>query len=269
MKRTKYNDVNEVLELLSSNLQIIIGEKLVAVYLTGSLTYGGFNHGSSDIDFLAVLSEELTNDELKTIEIMHMKIAEKVPYWKKRLEGSYIPHQWLNSINKPRKIRPYINAGIMTMLPYGNEWLLNLYALYEHGYALIGDDPKKIIKPIDIIDVKKASKKNLLEEWYPKIKEENPFIDPNYNSSHLQTYAILTLCRILYLARNDSNVSKKVASFWVKNNYHQWRDLIESVENWQHGINLNKQNETKEFIKFVTKDVGDDSRISNSHKTRI
>lgn len=269
MKPTKYEDVNEVLDLLTSNLQKILGKKLVAFYLTGSLTYSDFDYGSSDIDFLVVLTSELTITEIEGIKIMHRMIAKKVPYWEKRLEGSYIPRLWLGRINRPRNKRAYVNAGTVAMLPYGNEWLLNLHALYDYGIPFIGESPKKLIKPIDINDVKKASRKNLFEEWLPKLKEENPFTNPNYDSSHLQAYAILTMCRILYLTCNNKSASKKVAAEWTRKTYKPWSNLIESAESWHHGIKLNKHKEIKEFIKFVADTVKNDSKTGNSHKTYI
>ena len=70
MKLTQYPDVNEVLNLLSTQLQEIFGDKLIALYLTGSLSYGDFDYGSSDIDFLAVLSKDLTANELLAIKKM-------------------------------------------------------------------------------------------------------------------------------------------------------------------------------------------------------
>ena len=255
MKLTKYNDVNKVLSLLSADLQKTLGSKLVALYLTGSLSYGDFDYGSSDIDFLAVLAQELSDNELQVVKEMHDSIGRQVPYWAKRLEGSYIPQKWLDSIEKPSGKRPYVNAGFVALLPYGDEWLLNLYVLYECGITLLGKNPKQLIQPIDIEDVREASRKNLLEEWEPKSNEKNPFTHPKYDSSHLQAYAILTMCRILHRAKVDTVASKREASSWVKETYKQWASLIEEAGNWKHGIKLDKQEEAKAFIKFVVSEV--------------
>lgn len=253
---TKYKDVNEVLELLSTNLLKILGKKLYGLYLTGSLTYGDFEYGSSDIDFLAVLTNKLTPKQLMAIKAMHKYIGQKVPYWENRLEGSYIPKNWLDNIKSPFGKRPYVNRGDVNMYKYGNEWLLNLHALHEHGVAIVGEDPKRLIHTVNISDVKEASRKNLYEEWAPKLKEKNPFTSSGYGSSHLQTYAILTMCRVLYMAKNDKAASKRVASEWVKKTYgSKWYDLVDAAENWKHGIKLDVQNETKLFIKFVTEEV--------------
>lgn len=256
MQPTKYDDVNEVLGLLSTELLKILGKKLVALYLTGSLSYGDFDYGSSDIDFLVILTKELTVKQLEVIKEMHNCIGQKVPYWAKRLEGSYIPQEWLISTKRPLGKRPYVNRGIVNMYPYGNEWFLNIFVLYECGITLVGQDLKKLIQPVDIKDIREASKKNLLEEWEPKLKEKNLFIQTGYDSSHLQAYAILTMCRILHRAKIDTIASKREASLWVKNTYgKQWSGLIEKAENWEHGIKLDKQEETKAFIRFVIKEV--------------
>ncbi len=46
---TPYPDVNGVLAPLADDLRAIFSQRLVGVYLTGSLTYADFAFGSSDI----------------------------------------------------------------------------------------------------------------------------------------------------------------------------------------------------------------------------
>jgi len=80
---------------------------------------------------------------------------------------------------------------------------------------------------------------------------KNPFIHSQYDSSHLQAYTILTICRILYRAVFDSVVSKRKAAEWVVKTYKKWDDSIKSSKNWKYGTTLERQEKTKEFIKFV------------------
>ncbi|GAC1422991.1 MAG: hypothetical protein NVS4B1_20310 [Ktedonobacteraceae bacterium] len=49
---TSYADINELLALLLSGMQSILSEKLVGVYLYGSLVTGDFDAETSDIDLL-------------------------------------------------------------------------------------------------------------------------------------------------------------------------------------------------------------------------
>ena len=47
---TPHEDVNGALCVLARDLTATFGDHLVGLYLTGSLSYGDFDRGSSDID---------------------------------------------------------------------------------------------------------------------------------------------------------------------------------------------------------------------------
>lgn len=252
---TKYKDVNEVLTLLSDGLQALLRDQLVGLYLTGSLTYGDFNHGSSDIDFLAVLKEELSEAQLDEVRTLHKVIAEKVPHWAKSLEGSYITTEMLSKTEAPTQERPYVNGGKVSYCAYGNEWIINLYALQECGQVILGADLKTLLPNVTIQQVREASKKDLLADWVPKIKDPDAFNHPLYDSEHIKNYAVLTMCRILHRANNDNMASKKVASKWVKEQYPRWNDLIERAEDWEHGRSMASDEEVKEFMRFTLEEV--------------
>jgi hypothetical protein len=253
---TAYQDVNNVLALLAESLTEILADQLVGLYLTGSLTYGDFDRGSSDIDFLAVITHALSVKQLKQIESMHSRIGKKFPLWRKRIEGSYVTKDMLASTNPPKQSRPYLNAGKMWNFVYGNEWILNLHVLYDCGIVLVGPNPKDLIKPINMDDVREASKRNLIHEWQPKLKDPLALKSADYDTNHLRAYAVLTMCRILYLAKNERFASKRAASAWVKKTYGKpWSDLVKKAEDWQHGKKMNAEAQVKDFIKFTIKEV--------------
>jgi predicted nucleotidyltransferase len=246
-------DVNDLLAFLAESLKAILGDQLFGLYLTGSLTYGGFDRGSSDIDFLAVLHQALSGENLNQVRRVHARIASSYPIWANRIEGSYVTKEMLSNIQPPRTPRPYINEGrFWDPDPvYGNEWLINLYALYKRGVSLTGPDPKTFIGPINISEVREASKRDLLEEWQPKLRDQSFFAN-----SHYQAYAILTMCRILHRARNSGLASKRMAAAWVKRAYgKRWSNLIERAETWQHGRELNAREETIDFIRFTVDQI--------------
>lgn len=251
MKLTAHDDINELLSTLSMGLRNILGSDLVAVYLTGSLTYGDFDRESSDIDFLVIMKNSLEADRLLNVQNLHEEINQEFPFWKTRLEGSYITDQMLESTKPPQEKRPYVNAGKMWQFVYGNEWIINLYALYACGRSIYGPDPHEIMKPVHIEEVRQASRYDLIEEWLPKVDNPQAFQEPGYDSSHLQAYAILTLCRILYREFHDDVSSKRVATIWVKKKYPQWNKLVSRAEKWQHGDLLTQGDAAKKFIQFV------------------
>jgi hypothetical protein len=94
---TPYGDVSAVLTQLSDGLTTLLGEQLIGLYLTGSLTYGDFDPGGSDIDFLAVLDSELVDEQVQDIMALHECIGAAFLRWAKRLEGSYLTRDMITS----------------------------------------------------------------------------------------------------------------------------------------------------------------------------
>jgi len=251
---TPYTDINDILVLLLENLEEIYRDQLIGLYLVGSLAYGDFHTNSSDIDFLAILDYSSSKEQLAQVKYMHQRIGERYPTWAKRIEGSYITQDMLSSIEPPKTSRPYINEGTLLTAGahYGNEWLLKLQVFYECGVALREPNPKELMGPIDMKQVRAASRKDLYEEWAPKLQNFSSLAD-----SHLQAYTILTLSRILYSAQNDQVASKRVASSWVKETYGKpWIGLIEQAENWHYGQAMNRLAETLNFLRFTLEKVG-------------
>lgn len=250
-KVTPYQDINDVLYFLSGGVRNIFGDNLVGFYLTGSLSYGDFNEGRSDIDLAVVLKEPAPREKIEAVKKLHLDAGQKYGKWSHRIECSYIPLDMLPNILPPKNPRPYFGGGIFyPEADYGNEWIINQYFLYKYGIALIGPDFKILVGPIKIIDVKEACMRDLFKEWEPKITDSVYLAD-----SHQQSYVVLNLCRILYTVIRDDAVSKKVAASWVKKEYPQWKELIGLSERWHYGIKMERQKEVIEFIKFVVAKV--------------
>ena len=91
MSVTKYKNINEVLHSLTTGMAHILGENLVGVYLTGSLSYGDFNPENSDIDLLTILRNPALREKLEALKQMHLSVERDHEKWAKRLECSYVP----------------------------------------------------------------------------------------------------------------------------------------------------------------------------------
>lgn len=245
---TTYKDVNEVLHSLTTEIIPILGDNLVGVYLTGSLSYGDFNPENSDIDLLVILRNPDSQEKLEALKQMHLNMEKGYKKWAKRIECSYVPLDILQERLPPKTPRPYIGEGIFySEAPYGNEWIINQYLLYKHGISLIGPDFKTLTQSVHIEDVRDACIRDLFEEWRPKIT------DPTYlKNSHYQAYVVLTLCRILYTVMCHSTATRKASALWVKCEFSpQWSHLIQTAENWQYGKEMDLKEETIRFIEFV------------------
>lgn len=71
MHPTPYPEANAVLQALLAGVQSVLGERLVGLYVHGSLAGGDFDPQRSDVDFLVVTTDELPGQVLAALEAMH------------------------------------------------------------------------------------------------------------------------------------------------------------------------------------------------------
>jgi predicted nucleotidyltransferase len=76
-KLTPYQDINSLLADWTEKAKNILGENVVGLYLSGSLSYGDFVPERSDIDLQAVVRRPLNESELKSIEQLHRGLDEQ------------------------------------------------------------------------------------------------------------------------------------------------------------------------------------------------
>jgi hypothetical protein len=244
---TAYGSINGLLAEWVRGTKHILGDDVIGLYLTGSLAYGDFVPDRSDIDLQAVVRRPLTEEELQSIEQLHRRMDTHHPEWAGRTDCSYVPLDLLREVSPPTTPRPW--WGLDTMYPAavaGNEWTINHYLLAKYGVSLAGPDFHTLIPWIDIRDVQRASARDLLAEWAPKIDDASWL-----SNSHYQSYLVLNLCRILHTTIGGEAASKKVAGRWVKVNYPRWKDLIEEAERWGYGDVMTRQDDVRAFIRFA------------------
>jgi hypothetical protein len=247
----RFSPDHEIKSLLAEcvkGVRGILGDNMVGLYLTGSLAYGGFVAGRSDIDLQAVVRRPLTDDEIRSVEQLHREIETHSSAWAQRIECSYVALEFMHESAPPKTPRPWWGFGTMyAMAPAGNEWLINHYLLSKYGIALDGGPEfKTLVPPIGVEDVQQASAKDLFEEWAPKINDSTWLAD-----SHHQSYLVLNLCRILHTVIRGEPVSKPIAARWARETYPEWDALIEEAEQWTYGVEMKRSDNTIAFTRFA------------------
>src|SRR5436190_21341251 len=91
---TPHPDVNEILNLLYTDIKAILADQLVGMYLFGSLASGDFDN-ASDIDVLFVTDTEISENTFSALKEMHSRINKLDSPWATQLEVSYIPQDAL------------------------------------------------------------------------------------------------------------------------------------------------------------------------------
>ena len=146
---TPYPEVNAVLHVLLSDVQTIIGNHFIGMYLHGSLATGDFDSQRSDIDFVVVTDTELPDEMLPALEAMHARITASGRKWAAKLEGAYIPRQALRRYDPTNALHPSLRVdGSFGVDHYGSDWVIQSHSLRERGVVLAGRAPQTLIDPV-------------------------------------------------------------------------------------------------------------------------
>jgi hypothetical protein len=110
------------------------------------------------------------------------------------------------------------------MTEAGSEWLMNWYVVRETGVALFGPLVETLIGPMSREEFL-ACVRGYVEEWGGRIR--------GARERKEQAYAILSMCRALYLHKTGEQASKRQAALWAQREMPQWSGLIGSALAWR------------------------------------
>lgn len=243
---THYPEVNTILKHLLESAKPVLGRHFIGMYLYGSLSSGGFNPQSSDIDFLFVVDEPLPEDVIAGLKEMHTRIGQSGLKWAKKLEGSYINQKALRKYDPENDKHPTIGVDWdFNIGEHGKTWTIQRHIVREWGQAIEGPDPKILIDPVSRQDLEHAVLNDLRMWWLPKLD------DPSFvNDIEYQAFAILTMCRIRYTMVQGTIVSKPVAAKWMQNGVsNRWVPLIAQALLWPQGDGEDMLEETLALIR--------------------
>jgi hypothetical protein len=250
---TPYSDVNETLNLLLSSVDKILGNQFIGMYLYGSLSSGDFNPETSDIDFLVVTKDSLSDEKIAALESMHKEIWASGMKWASRLEGAYIPQKDIRRYDVNNPSCPTINETTFFIDHHGSDWIIQRHIVREYGVVLAGPDPKALIDPISPDEIHGAILGTLHEWWFPMLDDSTWL---RQHGSNYHGYAVITMCRALHGLHHGTIVSKPKAIQWAKENLDpQWHPLIEQAVASQHGRHSEFLNETLDFIRFTKEQI--------------
>jgi hypothetical protein len=229
-----YPEVNAVLDALLPEVQAILSEQFVGLYLYGSLAYGGFDR-ASDVDFVVVTEGALPDETFLALQAMHARIATLDSWCATQLEGSYIPRQALRSFDPQRVFHLHIDRGPGEQLhriqiddpklsrAWWGGWVFLRQVLWEHGIPLSGPELRTLLEPVLPDELRQAARTNL-EGWLePLLADLGELAQPGY-----QPYCVLTICRLLFTLETDRVTTKQAAARWALEKLEsRWQTLIE------------------------------------------
>lgn len=224
-------DIAELLDDLVTELRDILVDRLVGVYVFGSLATGAFVPHVSDLDLVAALAGDLTDDEFARLDRLHAAMARRWPRWDDRIEIGYIAVKRMRRIAADDSIALISPGEPFHRKRAGTDWLFNLAVLHQHGITLLGPAPTCLIDPVPPEELR-GLLPTLMREWIAWLSE----LDREQNQIALRAYQgfmVVTLCRSLYLWRTGAMASKREAATWAARAYPEWAALVADAVGWQ------------------------------------
>jgi predicted nucleotidyltransferase len=222
---TPYPDVNEILDDLMAAVRRVLGDQVVGMYLDGSLASGDFDQ-DSDIDFVVVTRDKVSDGGFLALQAMHDRIATLDTPWAVQLEGSYISRHAVRRCDPDDWLYPNIERGRgerLKLAVHNEAWDIHRWMLRERGIILFGPHPQTLIDPVPAERLRLAMRP-MLAGWADRLLEQPVLI----NSRGYQTYIVLTICRVLYTLETGAVASKPEAASWAQENLDpRWFELIE------------------------------------------
>lgn len=248
MTQTAYPEVNALLNQLRSELEHILTTELLGLYLYGSLAGGDFDQQSSDIDFVVAVAEPLQRITVQRLRQMHEDLA-RSSRWGARLEGAYIDREALRT-HVAGERHPFINDDRpLSVAVLDESWVINRWQLRDQGLVVCGPPPAALIDPVSGEQMQAAMREEL-ETWWRPLMRGSPKMQPR----HYQSFAILTMCRALFLFEHGRIASKPKAAEWAISSLDpEWRSLIDRASAWRADPTVDRAAlaQTNAFIQLV------------------
>lgn len=233
-------DLNQLLRVLLQNVQAILGAHFIGMYLEGSLANNAFDE-ASDIDFIVVTDEDVTEDLFLELQAMHDRLALLDARWGFEVEGSYVGQQALRNpvpdppAGGPPALPRYPNiergrGERLKMAEHDESWLVHRTILRERGITLAGPPPQTLVDPVTATELRHAMLA-VLRRWPAPLLEQ----PARLGVWGVHSYVVTTLCRMLYTLHHGTVTSKAIASRWAQEMLDsQWQPVIEQAWVWRY-----------------------------------
>lgn len=202
-----------------------LGQRLVGLYVYGSLATDAFEPHVSDVDLMAALADEPDEAVLPELSALHADVVRLHPDWDDRVEVDYVSTRGLADCRTaPTRIARISPGEPLHLVQAGREFLLDWYPARREGLALLGLPLPSLIPPIPEREYL-AGVRAYLASFPTRLDDDA--------SAGSQAYAILTMCRGIYALTEGARLSKREAAIRAGREFPRWTALIDRALAWR------------------------------------
>lgn len=217
--------LNQLLQQIKEACQSVLQTKLTGIYVHGSIAFGCFRWEKSDVDFLVVVADPLTQEEKEALMIRLLELEEKSP--PKGLEMSVMlrsackpfvhpaPYELHYSQTHRENYLKNLSETCCRMNGVDPDLAAHVTVTRAVGFALCGEPVEAVFAPVHpqdtlnsiLCDVEDAEKEILR--------------DP--------VYFTLNLCRALAFVQDGVILSKEQGGEWAMERFPQENQTIRAA----------------------------------------
>lgn len=223
----------ELLDQIRIGYQAVLGEKLTGMYVHGSIAFGCFRWDSSDIDFLAVVEEKLTQQEKERLISILLELDEHAP--PKGFEMSVVeraacmpfadptPYELHYSNAHRGSYRRDLAGTCRTLQGFDPDLAAHMTVTARAGIVLCGEPVERVFAPV-------PPECYLRSIWQDvRCAAEDIARDPVYHT--------LNLCRTLAYVQEGKVLSKQQGGEWGMAHLNGHEAVIaQALEAYQSGM---------------------------------
>ena len=185
---------------------------------------GSFEPGSSDIDTVVLVREDLTAIEIGALDVLHTQLVRETPEWYDRIDAYYLSTRALAmSLTEPAPAARISPGEDFHAIEVDARWILDWYQVRTTGVVLVGPPIAEVMPVITREEYIGAVRGYLLDpDWLATLKDAGD-----------RCYAVLTMCRGLRSIETGDYVSKGDGAKWASSAMPEYESLIAAAMAWR------------------------------------
>ena len=204
----------------------IIGEQLTGIYLHGSLAMGCFNPDKSDIDFIIIIGDNISDEQ--KMKFMERIVALNNQAPAKGLEMSIVLRKYCNPFAYPTPFELHFSpAHLQWFLDQPQDYIQNMKGddkdlaahftmIRQYGIVLYGEEIESVFAEVP--------RQNYVDSIWEDVRNAREEILKQ------PMYITLNLCRVLAFLTDGLYLSKEVGAKWaIQHLPAEYRAVISSA----------------------------------------
>lgn len=211
---------------------------LAGFYIYGSISMGDYSLELSDIDFVAVISEELKSEQLAVLAEVHRTVASRAR--KPNMDGIYVTSGQLGKLPHEIPPFPYYHRNRLHESGYFECNSVTWAELKESGIRIVGLAPSMLEYEVDWNDLLLNMQGNLNSYWRNWMMQSAKLWSVQgmkLLSRGAAEWGVLGISRLYYTFREREITTKAAAGEYMLRHVDQrWHPIIKEAIHYRRGI---------------------------------